>query len=298
MIFIRQDPLTGDWVSLNADRQQRPLTAIQSVFCPFCPGERTEVGMVPFDVAVFENKFPAFHNPGSAEVVVYSPGHDDDLAYLPGDRAWLVWNAWKDRTQDLMDHPDVKSVIIFENRGAKVGASIAHPHGQIYAYPYLPSRLWRERSHFLKTCLLCPSRGDTGIVLFADELWRIEVPSAMRMPYQTRLVPNRHVHDVAHLRDDEVQRGSTLMQEIVRTYDSYFGLRTALVMALYQDISRGSSYHLRWDFLPIDRGPGKIKYLAGSELAMDAFVVDMTPEFVWSELDPIFRQIHDQKGTK
>ncbi|MCL4494661.1 MAG: DUF4931 domain-containing protein [Firmicutes bacterium] len=290
MIFLRQDLLSGEWVGLNADRQERPLTEATS--CPFCPGEKTEVGNVPFDVAVFENKFPAFQSPGSAEVVVYSPRHEDDLAYLPRDNAQLVWQAWKDRSQSLEERADVQSVFIFENRGGKVGASIAHPHGQIYAYPFLPPRLERERVRFESNCPLCARNDQESLVLFENRLWRIEVPYAMRMPFQLWLFPSRHVPRLKELTPDEMTSGAALMQDIVRSYDSYFGLRTALVMALYQDVSMGSAYHMRWDFLPIDRGQGKTKYLAGSELAMGAFVVDMIPEFVKKELTPVWDRIH------
>ncbi len=292
MILLRQDPLSGEWVSLNAERQTRPLT--QAKACPFCPGDNTEVGHTTFDVAVFDNKFPAFQFPGTAEVVIYSPRHHDDLAYLPTDYAQLVWQVWKERSEALQKRNDVKSVFIFENRGAKVGASIAHPHGQIYAYPYWPPRLAKERAHFESHCPMClPGEGD-GSVLYENRWWRIEVPFAMRMPFQLWLRPVRHIAFLGGLTQEEILSGASLMQDIVRSYDSYFGLRTALVMALYQDIATGSPYHLRWDFLPIDRGQGKIKYLAGSELAMGAFVVDMTPEFVKEELAPLWARIHQE----
>ncbi|WP_053958943.1 galactose-1-phosphate uridylyltransferase [Sulfobacillus thermosulfidooxidans] len=295
MIVLRQDPLTEEWVSLNADRQERPLTAGQRMGCPFCPGEGTEVGTVPFDVAVFENKFPAFHAPGASEVVVYSPHHHDDLAYVSPEHATLIWHVWMDRTTLLRQDPNVQAIVVFENRGGKVGASIAHPHGQIYAYPYIPPRLQREQRQFMSVCPLCDAHKPHGPLIAANEFWRIEVPYALRMPYQLWLVPKRHVPHIAELTDEEICEGVRMMQHIVRTYDTYFGLRTALVMALYQDVQKDSCYHFRWDFLPIDRGSGKIKYLAGSELAMDAFVVDMTPEFVATSLEPIFHRIHQEK---
>ena len=296
MPFLRQDVLSGEWVSLSAERQQRPLT--EAKVCPFCRGEGTEVGTTSFDVAVFENKFPVFRDPGTAEVVVYSPRHDDDLAYLPRESAALVWEVWKERSESLRQREDVQSVFIFENRGAKVGASIAHPHGQIYAYPYWPPRLETERMHFESRCPLCLSSEQAGPTVFENRWWRIEVPYAMRMPFQLWLRPLRHVAHLGGLTSEEVSSGVSLMQDIVRSYDNYFGLRTALVMALYQDITIGATYHLRWDFMPLDRGQGQMKYLAGSELAMGAFVADMTPDFVKSELSPVWDRIHRRQERR
>ncbi|AUW93091.1 hypothetical protein BXT84_03265 [Sulfobacillus thermotolerans] len=284
MIELRQDPLSGDWVSLNANRQSRPLTQLHDA-CPFCPGPHAEVGDQLFDVAVFDNRYPSFHNPGNAEVVVYSPRHHDDLAYLPKDHVQLVWNVWAERIKALEEEPGTASVFVFENRGQKVGATIAHPHGQIYAYPYIPPRLVKELPHFVDACPLCDVRAENPL-LFNGQYWRLEVPYAMRMPYEVRLVPQRHMASFVDLSEQERQEGARLMQSLIRAYDRFFGFRTALVMALYQRPTPPVPYHFRWEFFPIDRGGGKIKYLAGSELAMEAFVVDMVPEQVQERLQP------------
>ncbi|PSR37495.1 MAG: galactose-1-phosphate uridylyltransferase, partial [Sulfobacillus thermosulfidooxidans] len=172
-----------------------------------------------------------------------------------------------------------------ENRGQKVGATIAHPHGQIYAYPYIPPRLVKELPHFVDACPLCDVRAENPL-LFNGQYWRLEVPYAMRMPYEVRLVPQRHLASFVDLSEQERQEGARLMQSLIRAYDRFFGFRTALVMALYQRPTPPVPYHFRWEFLPIDRGGGKIKYLAGSELAMEAFVVDMVPEQVQERLQP------------
>ncbi len=287
MIRLRQDVLTGDWVAMNGDRQSRPITR-NGTTCPFCPGPHGEVGETPFDVAVFENKFPSFHHPGNAEVVVYSPDHHDDLGYMPVSRVDLIWQVWVDRIRDLEQQEGTEAVFVFENRGQKAGATIAHPHGQIYAYPYIPARLAREVPHFAQDCPLCASDHSGAVLLCSGNFWRLEVPAAMRMPYQVQLVPRRHIPALLEVSADERAEGVLMMQAMLRTYDRFFGLRAALVMGLNQAPVTRPPYHLRWDFLPIDRGAGKIKYLAGSELAMGAFVVDMVPEQVRDRLGPIF----------
>ncbi len=296
MIRLVQDVLTGEWVSMNGERQGRPVMQNQSA-CPFCPGPLSEVGEYPFDVAVFENKFPSFHSPGHAEVVVYSPQHTDDLGYIPAGRAGLVWQVWADRVDNLGRERDTRAILVFENRGSKVGATIAHPHGQIYAYPYLPPRLVRELPHFAGSCPLCKNTG-ADLTLFEGRHWVLRVPSALRMPYETRLVPQRHVGMLTMLTGDEREEGAWLMQAMLRAYDRFFGMRTALVMALYQAPDTGGRYHMRWQFMPVDRGAGKIKYLAGSELAMGAFVVDMLPEQVAERLRPVLLRAMREGGEK
>lgn len=300
MIRLVQDPLSGDWVSLSAARQGRPFTAGASDACPFCPGPLAEVGTEPFQVAVFDNRYPVFDGPGTAAVVVYSPHHDDDLGWMEADHAEVVWRAWQHQSAELAKRPDVESVFIFENRGRRVGATISHPHGQIYGYPFVPPRLALELPRFAAACPLCGPASPEPIVLHRTRFWTVQVPQAMRMPYQVRLVPNRHRSHLEDLSVREGAEGSRLLQAVLRTYDVWFGHRTALVMALYQGPVHGEArrqYHLRWDFLPIERGDGKRKYIAGSELAMGAFVTDVLPEHVYSCLYPLFRREVERNAT-
>lgn len=290
MISLVRDPLSGDWISLSADRQTRPFTAGGSAVCPFCPGPSADVGVETFEVAVFGNRYPVFDAPGAAEVVVYSPRHDDDLGWMGAQRGEVVWRAWEHRSNALSERPDVESVFIFENRGSRVGATIAHPHGQIYGYPFIPPRLRRELPQFARDCPLCQMGSQEALVLHRTALWTVIVPVAMRMPYQLMLVPNRHCAQLGKLSDAEVAEGSRLLQAVLRTYDVWFGHRAALVMALYQGPVRADPeprYHLRWEFLPIERGDGKLKYIAGSELAMEAFVTDVLPAQVHGRLRPL-----------
>ncbi len=295
---IRQDPLSGEWISLSGDRQIRPLTVASGNAkpCPFCPGVGSEVGLEPFEVAVFDNRFPAFSAPGTSEIVVYSPSHWADLATLPATHAEAVWSAWAHRTESLNDRADVAHVFIFENRGSKVGASIAHPHGQIYGYPFLPPTMVKEIARWPEhACPLChhqdpefPSR-----TLLTTPDWLLVAPWAARMPFQLTLFPRRHHADLITCPGSTAREAMAIIQSVYQAYDAWFGHRTALVLGCYQapaHIFNRSRYHLRFDFLPIERGSEKIKYLAGSELAMGAFVGDMLPETVARSLKPL---VHD-----
>ncbi len=292
---IRRDPISGEWISLSGDRQTRPLTVSGHLLaCPFCPGPTTEVGLHAFQTAVFDNRFPAFDRPGASEIVVYSPDHWADLSTLSRDHLGAVWSAWHHRTQALGGRPDVAQVFIFENRGTKVGASIAHPHGQIYGYPFVPPRMQREGETWPDPCPLCRDDSPKLVerTLLATPDWRLVAPWAARMPFQLTLYPRAHHSDITTVDYQSGRDAMGILQVVYALYDRWFGHKTALVMALYQAPSHlfgRERYHLRFDCLPIERGPEKIKYLAGSELAMGAFVGDMLPEQVAASLRPLMQ---------
>lgn len=278
---IVKESVAPEWVSVGENRQARPLTS-GTFRCPFCPGPEGEVGSEPFTVAVFPNRFPPFENPGAAEVVVYSPRHDDDLAYVDRDHMATVVQAWTARTNELAEREDVRQVFVFENRGARVGASIAHPHGQIYGYPAVAPRLLRELSQFSAECPLCGDTAEDRLLLQVPG-WRLLAPPVPRMPYELWLVPDGHAPMLRATPDP-----GRLLQTALRALDRRFGHRTELTWGIYQDTTRGpSSYHWRIDILPYERGEGRFKYLAGSELQMDAFLCDVGPTTTARELKPL-----------
>ncbi len=289
--MIVQESVAPEWVSVEENRQARPLSTGDE-HCLFCPGPGTEVGEGPFSVAVFANRFPPFSGPGTAEVVVYSPRHDDDLGYLGPGHAESLRDALLVRSEALRKREDIRQVFLFENRGARVGASMAHPHGQMYGYPAVAPRLARELSRFeAEACPLCSeaAAGDARArVLLAIPGWRVLAPPVPRMPYELWLVPDVHR---ARL-DDETFSPTTvrLLQAALRALDRRFRHRTELTWGIYQDTRPGvSAYHWRIDILPYERGGGRFKYLAGSELQMDAFLCDVAPMTTVAEIGPLLR---------
>lgn len=270
MINLVADPLTGDWVSLADSRQERPLTAPGESICPFCPGPWSEVGSPPFHVAVFPNRYPVFDGPGAAEVIVYSPRHHDDLGYLTPAHAGLVWDVWRQRSQVLAARPDVQAVLVFENRGRRIGATIDHPHGQIYGYPYVPPRVAHERAMPRTACPTCQVK-EWALIVAESAHWQLAVPQAMRMPYQSVLVPRRHLDALGTLSREELADGAAMLQQAYRAYDRLMGFRASLAMGVHQS----ANGHLRVECLPIERGQMRQKYLAASELVMGAFVTDI-----------------------
>ncbi|HVJ99133.1 MAG TPA: galactose-1-phosphate uridylyltransferase, partial [Acidimicrobiia bacterium] len=155
---LRFDPLTREWVNIVGHRQGRPN--LPATGCPFCVGglEAPE----PYDVRWFPNRWPALATPddanwepvdlaaveaagidrlpaiGACEVVLFSPEHNESLATLPVPQVRKVVDLWAERTAALLSQPEVEYVLVFENRGREVGATIDHPHGQIYGYSFVP----------------------------------------------------------------------------------------------------------------------------------------------------------------
>jgi UDPglucose--hexose-1-phosphate uridylyltransferase len=150
---IRYDALLGDSVAIASHRQARTYHPPADE-CPLCPsrdgrlggtshagGHGGEIPAADYDVAVFENRFPSLAgDAGRCEVVCFTSDHDASFADLTEEQAGLVLEAWTDRTAELAELPQVEQVFCFENRGAEIGVTLGHPHGQIYGYPFVTPR--------------------------------------------------------------------------------------------------------------------------------------------------------------
>jgi len=322
---LRLDPLSLEWITVAARRIARPVTtgphaAGAAAPCPFCPvpadapPERRAASEAPrgdYDVAVFENRFPSLGGPeaatapegpfapgyrlapalGRAEIVLYSPRHDVHLASIPESGVRLLVDVWRDRTEALYADPAVAYVFPFENRGRDIGATIDHPHGQIYAYPFVPPRVAREwdrlRAHREAEgeCLPCEiirrEWHEGRRVVDAEGGWTAFVPFAPRFPSEMQLVPHRHVGCLADLRPEATADLARLLQRTVRRYDGLYGAPMQYMMCVYQGPRRllpADLWHLRVSFYPLYRAERRMKYLAGSESGAGAFLQDATPE--------------------
>src|SRR5580704_12475435 len=143
---IRWDPLAGEWVVIAAARQDRTFLPPpdQCPLDPSAPGRLTEIPASSYDVVVFENRFPSLSEPlGRCEVVCFTSAHDSSFAHLTPRRARTVFEAWVDRTQALSALPETRQVYCFENKGEEIGVTLHHPHGQIYAFPFVTPRTER-----------------------------------------------------------------------------------------------------------------------------------------------------------
>lgn len=311
---LRYDPLTEEWVAVAGHRQSRTFLppADECPLCPSTPGNLTEIPSSAYDVAVFENRFPSFSTQpfstqpgdhrrigglsetrpgiGRCEVVCFTSEHGSSFSLLSPDQVELVMAAWIDRTTELSAIPGVEQVFCFENRGAEIGITLDHPHGQIYAYPYVTPRTrltleaagrHRERTGGNLFADVLAAEREAGVrVVASNEHWTAFVPAAARWPVEVHLYPHRQVPDLAGLEHAERVAFGPLYTDVLRRLDGLFGVPMPYVAAWHQapvTVGRELSYaHL--ELFSIRRAPDKLKYLAGSESAMGAFVNDVLPE--------------------
>lgn len=313
---LRFDRTTGQWVIIAAQRQDRTYKPPAEA-CPLCPGPSGETSEVPaadYDVVVFENRFPSLAGaaalaapsdgaefvatPGSGrcEVICFSADHTGSFADLPAAHALLVVQAWRHRTADLLARPGVEQVFCFENRGEEIGVTLAHPHGQIYGYPYLTPRtaamLAQARAHRvahgtnLFADLLAAERAEGARVVAQSAHCTAFVPFAARWPVEVHLYPNRWVHNLTDLTDDELEDFTALYRNLLSRFDRLYDAPLPYMAALHQYRSDGvqADGYFHVELMSIRRSATKLKYLAASESAMDAFIADVTPESVAARL--------------
>ncbi len=297
MSDLRFEELRGEEVTYAIHRQDRTFLPSRE-HCPLDPtkpgGEPTEIPFPAFEIAVFDNRFPAFEAPGgAAEVVVYTDDHDASFATLSAERAEdLMW-VWRHRYLELGAREDVDYVYIFENRGVEVGVTLHHPHGQIYGYPFLPPvpRLELEADRRLGGCAPCAllqrELEDGRRVLIENDDVVVYVPYAARWAYEAHVVMRRHRASLLECGPEELRSLSIVLQGLVRGYDALFDRPFPYVMAVHQAPTVAASRpgaqtagqgHLHVEFYPPLRTAEKLKYLAGSEQGAGAFISDTLPE--------------------
>jgi UDPglucose--hexose-1-phosphate uridylyltransferase len=288
---LRFNELRGERVDYAIHRQERTFLPAQAD-CPLCPtrpgGPQTEIPLPAFEIAVFENRFPAFESPrGAAEVVVYTDRHTGSFAALPAERARaLVW-VWRERYAALAAREDVEYVLIFENRGVEVGVTLHHPHGQIYGYPFLPPVPAAELAadERLGGCAACTllrrELREATRVVHANEHAVVYVPYAARWPYEAHVALRAHRPSLLACAPAELDSLAAALQALARGYDALFERPFPYVMAVHQAPTRGDLRergHVHVEFYPPLRSAEKLKYLAGSEQGAGTFIADTLPE--------------------
>ena len=301
---MRQDLLTGEWIAMAAHRQSRAFLPPKE-FCPLCPTKTdfgTEIADSSFEVVVFENRSPSFSAPstelgddviqasGRCEVVVFSDQHEGSFGSLELAQMRTVMAAWIDRTREISKLDYVEQVFVFENRGEEVGVTLNHPHGQIYSYPFITPRtakmLQVAKEHFelekkpLLTSVIEREIKDEVRIIAENEHWIAYVPYAARYPYEIHVAPKKFVPDLAALSDEVADAFPVIAKEVLLRLDGVFGIQMAYIAAWHQaPVREGREIlGLHWQITSIRRAPGKLKYLAGSESAMGAFIMDVKPE--------------------
>lgn len=318
MSEMRWNPVLGEWVVTATHRQDRTFLP-PAGYCPLCPtaegGFPTEVPEPTYDFVVFENKFPSLKRDpvepavqgndlypvkpslGICEVVLYSSDHKGTLADLPLHRMQELVRVWRDRYEELGARQEIQYVFIFENKGEAIGVTIHHPHGQIYAFSYLPPKIERELAnesqHLERTgrCLHCDivngELKDNSRIVAESNSFVAFIPFYARYPYEVHLYAKAHRGSMSDFSSDDEDDLALLLRTLLKKYDGLWGFSMPYMMVMHQRPTDGKPWpgsHFHIEFYPPLRTPDKLKYLAGCESGAGTFVNDTLPEEKASEL--------------
>ena len=272
---LRTDPLTGVNVQVTGSRQARPNRP-PSTDCPFCVGG-TEAPE-PYDVRAFTNRWPSFPD-DRCEVVLYSPDHHVRLSTMAASQVRKVVDLWAERTEDLGARPDISYVLVFENNGAEVGATIDHPHGQIYAFPDVPALPATELARLHEGHMLLEDRPE--LVVVERDGWRAWVPSAPTYPYGMRVAPTTPRPDLPSLDDVDRDAFGSVLAETLGRLEAVFDPPMPYMFWIHQRPTDGGSWPQAWMHLEIAgpyRSAGVQRYVAAAELGSGVYLNPVVPE--------------------
>ncbi len=302
---VRYNPLLDEWVIVAPHRGSRP---VMPDGCPFCPGNGNPEVAGEWQVRSVANKYGALapdgHDvvdpmldvwkagpaTGATEVVLYTPEHEGGLHALGSDHLLALADLWVERERTLGAMAGVRYVFSFENRGAAVGVSQGHPHGQVYAFPFIPGTVRHMldaagRHHAAKgTCVHCDileaEMKDGRRIIAANDHAVAYVPYAARLPFEVRLAPRRHVERLGDLARDERRGFMDLMSAVFRAQRGVYGFDMPGVMAHYPAPTDGTypHHHYHVGFFPVQRNRDQIKFFGGVESAGGTMVNDSSPE--------------------
>ena len=321
----RFNPLKREWVLVSPHRTQRPWqgqtekTAAPPALqydpeCYLCPGN-VRAGGARTDkytsTYVFENDFAALKpdtprfssdeegkgllvaegESGVCRVICFSPRHDLTLATMSVGGIRAVVDVWAEQSLELGSREDISYVQVFENRGAMMGASNPHPHGQIWASRSLPNEVVAEQAGqdtYLKEhgcCLLCEYRAmEVALgerVVAANDAFVAVVPFWAVWPFEVMILPDRHIADLEAMTSEERDCFSAILKEVTATYDKVFDTPFPYSMGLHPQPSDGKE-HPGWHFHvhfypPLLRSATIRKFMVGFEL-LGGPQRDITPE--------------------
>jgi UDPglucose--hexose-1-phosphate uridylyltransferase len=322
---LRWHPLRGEWITYASHRQDRTFMPPPE-YNPLAPTVDaqfpTELPQGRYDVAVFENRFPsltlAAHAPptaivetlpaqGVCEVVVFTQDPQATLSTLPLDHLELLLQVWGDRTRIIGHHPEIQYVLPFENKGIEVGVTLHHPHGQIYAYPFVPpipaqmqrcqTAYYEQHQRGLLQDLIRQEIDENQRILYQDETAIAFVPVCARYSYEVWVAPIQPVATFADLTPGQRQGLARALKTVTLKYDGLWQRPFPYLMAWFQAPTDGNPHpesHLHAEFYPPYRSRDRLKYLAGTELAAGLFASDALPEEKAKELQAIAVNLVEQ----
>jgi UDPglucose--hexose-1-phosphate uridylyltransferase len=302
-IHQRFDLLAGEWVAISPARNVRPLDGAEGSEedgCPVCPSG-IELPF-PYEAAVFENRFPSFvaepplppsgdltaPSYGRCEVVIYTSRHDTCFGRLAPVELGRLLAIWSDRSRELWAHDRHEFVMIFENRGAEAGATLSHPHGQIYAFDHLPPitaakaeahRRYRAQEARCLGCDLVRRESASVRVVAPNDSFAVGVPFAARWPYEVAVRARRHgLSRLGDLIPAEQLDLSRAIRDVALRYDALFGFECPYLMVAQEAPRSQPDWHLAFEFYPFQRSRVTTKIRASVETATGLFLNDVLPE--------------------
>ncbi|ACC78996.1 galactose-1-phosphate uridylyltransferase [Nostoc punctiforme] len=321
---LRWHPLRGEWVAYASHRQGRTFMPPPE-YNPLAPTTNpefpTELPQGKYDVAVFDNRFPSMtptaNNPpdtivetlpanGACEVVVFTQDARASLSSLELDHLDLLLEVWGDRTRELGLNPQIQYVLPFENKGVEVGVTLHHPHGQIYAYPFIPpvparmlsmqQEYYEKHRRGLLQDLIQKEIADNRRIIYQDEYAIAFVPVCARYPYEVWIAPKEPVSTFMDLTPEQRWGLAKALKTVTLKYDGLWNRPFPYLMAWFQAPTDGLAHpeaHLHAEFFPPYRTSERLKYLAGTELAAGMFANDALPEEKAKELQAVVVNIEE-----
>jgi UDPglucose--hexose-1-phosphate uridylyltransferase len=314
-------PLRDEWLAYAAFRQNRtfqPPPRYNPLAPTSDPAAPTELPQGAFDIAVFENRFPALREGGTSvaapgamdalqpisggrcEVVVFTQDPDSALGHLPLSQIELLLAVWGDHTQRAARRPGIRYVLPFENRGGEVGVTLHHPHGQIYAYPFVPPvpalQLRQEAAFHAehgRALLVDTAQRELATpvrLLYGGEHAVAFVPAWARYPYEVWVMPTAPVANFSGLSDPLRADLARALKTVLCKYDGLWNRPFPNLMAWYQAPLDGRALpetQLHAEFFAPCRSRDRLKYLAGTALAAGMFAMDALPEVKAAELQAV-----------
>jgi UDPglucose--hexose-1-phosphate uridylyltransferase len=320
---FRQDIVSKHWILFAPNRGKRPedfksqpatpdpKTLLEvDPECVFCPGNEDynlEIASYPkgkdWKIRVIYNKFEALgHRHGSNvsdfyrikegigdhEVIITRP-HNCITAFLPDDLMQLNLQVYKDRMLELKDHAEVRYIHIIQNHGRDAGASLMHPHSQVFATPFVPEHLHDEVTssyHFFQhygACVFCEmlmkELKDRERVIIDDDDFLVFSQFASRLPYAMRIIPKVHQASYEDITPAQIKSLSRVIKiALQKLYfklnnPSYnFYIHTLPVSHTLHTKYDDRTYHWHLEILP------RINVWGGFELGSDVYVNTITPE--------------------
>lgn len=302
---IRRNPFTGEWIIYSESRQTRPDR--EEKICPLCLGsEEVPSFHKPFRLP---NKYPSLYSEGDSrikkngdffektdsygfcELVVYTDEHNGRFYKLPIESIMDIFQAWNQATKEYSTKENINYVLPFENYGIDVGASLIHPHGQIYAFSIVPEKINKEIERIIdyqkknNECMSCTyirtEIEQKERIIFEDDNLIVLIPYYARYAYDIYIYPKRHMNFLFQATQRELESFAQILRALIITLNTYFNKEISYSLSLIQAPLKKAdkaSFHMYFKLHTPQRNEKSLKILGAVESTLDFFINGTFPE--------------------